>query len=152
MCRNNMMKKTIIRAIGILLIILGTFKAYTCLRVVAVYVPIAFEHGLAALGASAVLLNLIMAIIGMAKVAGGLGLLWLKQWAKWTAAAATILHAIILICFGIPIWIQMANGTFQNTAGIPLWKDYVTIAVNTVIAVTLLAYMKNENAQSGKGE
>ena len=40
--------------------------------------------------------------------------------------------------FGAPVWIQMLNGTFQNRASIPLWKDWVTVGENVVIIIALL--------------
>ena len=145
------MKKTIIRTIGILLIVLGTLKAYTCLSVVASYVPIAFEYGLERLGLHAALLNLTMAAIGLTKVVGGVGLLWLKPWAKWIAAIAAMLHALFLTCFQVYFWTLVLRGMFDWLAGYPIWKDFATIGVNllTVIALFLLFKKpkKNENAQ-----
>ena len=143
------MKKMIVRAIGIMLITLGAMKAYACLRVVAVFVPIVFEHGLVSMGIHAGSLNLVMAAIGLAKAVGGVGLLWLKSWAKWTAAVAASLHILFLACFGIPIWIKMAQGTFENPAGIPMWKDYVTIGLNLVIVIALFILFKKPKNSRG---
>jgi len=144
------MKKMIIRAIGILLIVLGAARAFACLRVVFVFVPVLFGHDcLISAGTQAALLNLGMASVALAKVAGGVGLLWLKTWAKWVAAVAAIIHVLFLSYFGLPIWFQMAKGTFENPAGIPMWKDFVTIGLNLAVAVTVLACMKKSKETRG---
>ena len=149
------MKKMIIRAIGVLLIVLGTIKAYGCICVVVLFIPILFENGMSSIGIHAGMINLVMAAIDVSKIVGGFGLLWLKSWAKWTAVVASSLHVLIISYFVIPIWIKMAQGAFENPASIPLWKDYVSIAVNIAIAITLLALFKRKSkilAQQGDGD
>ena len=133
----------IIKAIGILLITLGAMKAYSCLRVVVVFVPVLFEHDcLASAGFQAAVINLVLASISLAKVTGGIGLLWLKSWAKWTSITATLLHVLFLSYFGIPFWYRMLSGTFANQWNLSFWKDGVTIGVNFAIAVVLMTCMK----------
>ncbi len=141
------MKKTIIRSIGVLLIVFGTMKTYACMNVVFVLVPIAFDNGLKSLGNSAFILNLAMAGIELAKVAGGLGLLWLKQWAKWVTAIAASLHVLILAYFGIPIWIKVLKGTFEWPEEIPFWRDPVTIGVNILLILILFVFLPNNSQQ-----
>ena len=143
------MKNMRIRAIGILLIVLGAIKVYACLRVVVVFVPIVFEHGLTSMGIHAASLNLAMMAIALAKVVGGFGLLWLKSWAKWTASVAALVHVFFLAYFGIPIWIQMMNGTLHNPTNLPMWSDFVTIAVNLAIAIMVLACMRQSKQARG---
>lgn len=143
-------KNMIIRAIGILLVVLGVPKAFACLRTVLFVIPIGAEAGLpSGVVSSATILNLVMAAIGIGKIVGGLGLLWPKYWAKWTAASASTLHILLLACFGVPIWIQMVQGTFRNPANIPMWKDFVTIGVNVAIVVLLLTLFKRAKETEG---
>jgi len=136
------MKKMTIRAIGILLIMLGAIKAYICLRVVVLFVPTVFEHGLITLGIQATALNLTMAAIGLAKVVGGIGLFWIKAWAKWTATVAASLHVVFLAYFGIPIWIKVGLGTLEWPEQLPMWRDPATIGVNVALVVVLFTFMK----------
>jgi len=128
-----------------MLITLGAMKVYACLRVVVLFVPIVFKDGLPGMWIHPAVLNLAMAAIGAAKVVGGVGLLWLKSWAKWTSAVAASLHVMFLAFFGIPIWIKMVQGTFENPAGIPMWKDYVTMGVNLLIVLALFILFKKSN-------
>ena len=79
-----------------------------------------------------------MALIALGKIVGGIGLLWIKTWAKWTSIVAALLHALVVACFGLPIWIRMATGRNEIPAGIPMWKDFVAFGVNTAIVVALL--------------
>jgi hypothetical protein len=143
------MKKMIIRSIAILLIVLGAIKAYACMGVVVGICPIVFEHGMTSLGSRVASLHLGMVAISLAKVVGGFGLLWLKPWAKWTAAVAALAHVLFLTYFGIPIWIQMINGTIDSPADLPMWREFVTIAVNLVIAVMVLACMRQSKESRG---
>jgi hypothetical protein len=143
------MKKMIIRSIAILLIVLGTIKAYGCMTVIVGVCPILFEHGMTSLAVYAASLNLTMVAISLAKVIGGFGLLWLRSWAKWTAAVAALAHVFFLTYFGIPIWTKMINGTFDNLADLPMWRDFVTVAVNLVIAVMIFACMRQSKKTRG---
>lgn len=133
-----------IRAIGILLVILGVPKAFVCLRTVLSVIPVAAEAGMpTGILWHAGLLNLCMAVIAIGKTVGGFGLLWTKRWAMMTAAVAALLHALFLAYSFVPIWIQMLQGTFENTGRISFHRDYVAMAVNITIAATLiLVFMK----------
>lgn len=143
------MKKMIIRAIGMLLIVLGTIKAYGCLSVVAVFVPIVFEQGLIALGVQAGVDNIVMAGIGLGKVVGGFGLLWLKSWAKWVAIVAASVHALFLTYGGISLWVLLIRTNRTLPTGIPYWKDYVSITVNITIIIALFVLFRKPKETEG---
>jgi uncharacterized membrane protein (DUF2068 family) len=136
--------KIIIKTIGILLIALGAYKGYVCMRTIIVAMPIAFENGLQDMAIIVSLITLGMVIISLGKVVGGIGLLWLKPWAKWTASVAAVIHIVLLVGSLIAIWI-ITKGEFHNSAKIPFWKDYVTIGVNLAIVIILfLLFRKNK--------
>ena len=147
------MKQIAIRCAGALLAVLGVMKLYPILGWFGTFPPIARElaqEGTPVPGVEwAYVLNGLIGIIAVGKIVGGLGLVWIKPWAKWTAAGAAALHVLFLTYFGILIWIQMANGTFENPAGIPIWKDFVTIAVNLAILVTILTCTRKAKETGG---
>jgi uncharacterized membrane protein (DUF2068 family) len=136
--------KITIRIIGILLIALGSYKGYVCMRTIIATMPIAFENGLKDMAIMVGLINLVMVIIGLGKVVGGIGLLWLKSWAKWTASVAAVIHIVLLVTSLIAIWI-ITKGEFHNSVKISFWKDYVTIGLNLAIVIILfLLFTKNK--------
>jgi len=137
------MKKMMIKAIGVVLVVLGAFKMYACLRTLIAYAPLAVGTW-SEIAWSLYGLNLLMVAIGLGKIVGGLGLLWLKSWAKWIAIVSVLLHVTLLVYFGLPIWMQMLQGTFKNPAGIPMWHDSVTIGSNLMIAAALMFLLRQE--------
>ncbi len=147
------MKQTAIRCVGAVLAIVGIMKFHSMLGFFFSFLPYARKlarDGLPVPGLeSALILHCVFGTISILKIIGGIGLLGLRPWAKWIAAVAALSHVLFSVYGGIPIWIRMANGTFENPAGIPMWKDFVTVAVNLVIAVTILTCMRRSKEATG---